>query len=59
MVVKCFVCGKKFKNKRSLKIHGRQHIKAYEEIKLLQKGYTPDETKIGTKFKGKNKIIIG
>ena len=58
-MVRCFVCKRSFKNKKALRIHGRRHIKAFEEIALLKKGYTPDETKIGTKFKGRNKIIIG
>jgi hypothetical protein len=29
-----------------------------QEVRLLEKGFTPDETKLGTPFKGKNKVVI-
>ncbi|MBI5332442.1 MAG: hypothetical protein HZB65_02630 [Candidatus Aenigmarchaeota archaeon] len=28
------------------------------EVKLLEKGHIPQETKMGTEFKGKNKILV-
>ncbi len=31
---------------------------AEKEIKLLEQGYVPKKTKIGSGFKGKNKIIV-
>ena len=32
--------------------------KTTREIKLLEQGFIPKKTKIGTKFKGKNRVII-
>ncbi|MCX6819584.1 MAG: hypothetical protein NT129_06330 [Candidatus Aenigmarchaeota archaeon] len=32
--------------------------KMVDEVKLLEKGHVPDTSKIGSGFKGKNKIII-
>ncbi len=31
---------------------------AEEEIRLLKEGFIPKRTKIGSEFKGKNKIIV-
>lgn len=28
------------------------------EVRLLDKGYVPKETKLGTPFKGRNRVII-
>ena len=36
----------------------RYFISYVPEIKLLEKGHMPSETKMGTEFKGKNKILI-
>lgn len=32
--------------------------KAAKDIHLLQQGYQPDKNKIGSEFRGKNKVII-
>jgi|GEM_PF-3269914 len=33
--------------------------KGNQDIKLLRKGFQPEETKLGTPFRGKNKVVIG
>lgn len=58
---RCEKCGDKFTTKLDLDIHDNQvhrRKSALREIRLLEQGFLPEETKIGTKFKGKNKIII-
>ena len=57
-VFKCIVCKAAYSSKGSLRVHAKKHIRAFEEIKLLEQGYTPEETKVGTKFRGKNRVII-
>ncbi|MCD6092419.1 MAG: hypothetical protein J7J38_00165 [Candidatus Aenigmarchaeota archaeon] len=49
------------KRSKSKKIKEKQKAvkKAARDIKLLEKGFVPKRTKIGTSFKGKNKIIVG
>ena len=32
--------------------------KMIDEVRLLEQGHVPPESKIGSEFKGKNKIII-
>lgn len=48
---------KKKKSKEKRKIKGPRKM-AEREIRLLEQGYVPEKTKIGSEFKGKNKIII-
>ncbi len=55
---KCIVCTASYSSKGALRTHSKKHIRAFEDIKLLEKGFTPEETKVGTKFKGKNRVII-
>lgn len=56
---KCGRCEMNFKSMLSLKRHStKAHLKGLEELKLLQQGHVPVETKFGSVFKGKNKIII-
>ncbi len=58
---RCRKCGDKFRSKVDLELHISEvhHRKpALNEIRLLEKGYMPSESKLGTPFKGKNKIII-
>ena len=47
--------GKKKEKKKKAK--GPRKM-AEREIRLLEQGYVPKKTKIGSEFKGKNKIII-
>ncbi|MFH0949476.1 MAG: hypothetical protein V1802_03230 [Candidatus Aenigmatarchaeota archaeon] len=54
----CMRCNVKFFTERQLKLHVNNHINSLEEIKLLQEGHMPDETKIGTQFKGRNRVIV-
>lgn len=37
----------------------RRPVKLSREVFLLQSGYRPEKTKIGTVFRGKNEVIIG
>ena len=54
----CFRCQKTFPTRRGLKIHSRAHLQALRELIMLEKGHIPIETKMGSEFKGKNKIIV-
>lgn len=54
----CLRCTLPFKSKDELKKHSQRHMKAMEEISLLEKGTTPEESKLGEAFKGKNRVII-
>jgi len=55
---KCARCSATFSSRNKLKTHSKTHLKVLEEMKLLQQGHIPQESKIGEKFKGKNKVII-
>ena len=55
---KCARCDAIFSSRNKLKEHSKSHLKVLEEMKLLQQGHVPQESKIGEKFKGKNKVII-
>lgn len=37
----------------------KRATKFSKEVFLLQSGYRPEKTKIGTVFRGKNEVIIG
>jgi len=57
----CKKCGAEFNLKEELEMHDTQIHKtkmAIEELRLLEQGYVPDETKLGMPFKGKNRIIV-
>jgi len=56
--VTCARCDQSFKNWDALKRHSRTHLKTLDELKQLQQGKMPDESKLGAGFKGKNKIIV-
>ncbi len=55
---KCMRCEKEFPSRASLKAHLKMHSQAMHEIKMLEEGFVPVESKIGMEFKGKNRIII-
>lgn len=50
--------GKTKNNKKPAKSKKHTKKKMIEEVKLLEQGHVPDTSKIGSGFKGKNKIII-
>lgn len=52
------MCRSLYASKAALRTHAKKHVKSYEDMKLLEKGYQPEETKVGTKFRGKNRVII-
>jgi hypothetical protein len=56
----CIRCKKKFRTIKALKAHAKKHLKkeSLDELVLLEKGHVPKKNKIGSEFKGKNKIII-
>ena len=56
----CMRCKKIFSSFKTLKVHSKKHLRRelLDEIKLLEKGHIPNKTKIGSEFKGKNKIIL-
>lgn len=56
--VKCMRCDQFFTSWNALKVHSRTHLQTLHEIKMLQQGHIPDETKMGVTFRGKNKVII-
>ena len=55
---KCMRCEQTFPSWNALKVHSKTHLSTLREMKMLQQGHIPDETKMGSNFKGKNKIII-
>jgi hypothetical protein len=55
---KCMRCDKEFPNRDLLKRHLKMHMQALQEIRMLEEGFVPVESKIGLEFKGKNRIII-
>ncbi len=55
---KCGRCELMFKSMLALKRHSHVHLDDLHELKLLQQGHMPTETKFGAVFRGKNKIII-
>ena len=55
---KCARCELKFTSRKKLKLHSKKHLQLLEELKMLEEGHVPQESKIGERFKGKNKIII-
>jgi hypothetical protein len=54
----CFRCDQVFTSWNAIRAHSKSHLKTLQELKQLQEGKIPDETKLGLGFKGKNKIII-
>jgi len=54
----CMRCDMNFQSRDALKKHLKSHQQAMQEIKLLEEGHVPSESKIGFEFKGKNRIII-
>ena len=57
----CKKCDANFSSRMELGMHDSHvHMSkvALEEIKLLEQGFIPEETKLGTKFKGKNRVVI-
>ncbi len=54
----CTRCGADFKAWPSLRRHSKKHIETLKDIELLKRGHVPGESKLGMKFKGKNKIIV-
>lgn len=55
---KCMRCEKEFNSRAALKVHLKSHLQAMQEIKMLEDGFIPVESKIGFEFKGKNRIIV-
>ena len=56
--IACMRCEQTFSSWAALKKHSKSHLNTLKEMKMLQKGQIPDETKEGRGFKGKNKIIV-
>jgi len=54
----CMRCEKIFPSRNALKSHSKAHLQAIKEMRLLQEGHVPVETKLGSDFKGKNRIIV-
>lgn len=57
-VYRCGRCEMAFSNINALRKHSRKHTDSLAEIRLLLQGHTPVETKFGSEFKGKNRIIV-
>ena len=56
--VKCARCEQIFPSFNALRVHSKTHLQSLSEVKMLQQGHIPDETKMGVTFRGKNKIIV-
>ena len=56
--IKCIRCSKPFHSIKSLKTHTKTHLHKMKEMSMLQEGHIPGESKIGSGFKGKNRVII-
>lgn len=54
----CMRCEKQFPSRNALKAHSKAHLQALREMKMLQEGFVPVETKLGAEFRGKNRIIV-
>lgn len=54
----CMRCERQFPSKKALQVHSKSHLQALYEIKMLEQGHTPEETKLGSEFKGKNRVIV-
>lgn len=54
----CMRCERGFQTRKALQQHSKAHLQALYEIKMLEQGHVPEETKFGSGFKGKNKIIV-
>lgn len=55
---KCARCGQSFSSHTKLVNHSRQHVEAGKNMNLLKQGYMPEESKLGSEFRGKNRIIV-
>lgn len=55
---RCARCEQTFPTRGKLKSHSTRHLGVLKEIRLLQEGHVPQETKLGTAFRGKNKVIV-
>lgn len=55
---RCGRCEIVFTTINALRKHSKKHTATLAEIKLLQQGHMPVETKMGSEFRGKNKIIV-
>jgi len=54
----CMRCERQFPSRKALKMHSKAHLQALREMRMLEEGHIPLETKMGSEFKGKNKIIV-
>ncbi|MFH0832895.1 MAG: hypothetical protein V1900_04200 [Candidatus Aenigmatarchaeota archaeon] len=56
----CVRCKAEFSSWETLKRHSKKHLEkeTMDEFRLLKEGHIPHQTKIGSEFKGKNRIII-
>ena len=55
--VQCARCEQVFPSFNALKVHSKTHLNM-QEMRMLQSGHIPDETKLGSAFRGKNRIIV-
>lgn len=55
---RCARCMMSFSSRTKLKHHSLKHTEALKDLELLREGHIPDTNKIGSEFRGKNKIII-
>lgn len=57
-IYRCGRCEIIFSSINALRKHSRKHTDSLAEIRLLQQGHLPIETKMGSEFRGKNRIIV-
>lgn len=57
---RCMRCKHEYTSWRGLQRHSAVHLRkeTFIEIQQLREGKLPDVNKIGSEFKGKNKIVI-
>ena len=55
---RCTRCAQSFPNINKLKLHSQKHTDTLKEMKMLVEGQMPEANKMGSEFKGKNRVII-
>lgn len=55
---RCGRCETACPSLNALRKHSKRHTETLAEIRLLQQGHLPEETKHGNAFRGKNRVII-
>ena len=55
---KCARCEHRFSSMITLRRHSRRHLASLRELNMLIEGNMPPENKLGSEFRGRNRIIV-